>query len=145
MKPKIYKKLPVTAAVEISTCLFYRFYHWAHHRHTGDLLKDPELQNTLLDMDISTLSGTVFCAICGAVFTKWVTQLVEHSFFSGLGVSLAAGGRDVSSMGKRSKFKSGKKKLLGGGNRLFWQIFRKSVIFGEMYFEYRPNFVVGRK
>jgi len=30
----------------------YWYYHWAHHRYTGDAKMDPELQNTFIDIHI---------------------------------------------------------------------------------------------
>jgi len=57
----------------------YRYYHYAHHRFTGDARRDPELQNTILDMDITTYSGYMLY-LSGLPF--WLGQvigLVQHS------------------------------------------------------------------
>jgi fatty acid desaturase len=37
--------------------IHYKCYHFAHHRHTGNPEKDPELSDTLLDPDIKSISG----------------------------------------------------------------------------------------
>ncbi|XP_075248012.1 uncharacterized protein LOC142341055 isoform X1 [Convolutriloba macropyga] len=36
--------------------IHYYYYHWAHHRHTGHKLKDPELFNSMADMEIRSVS-----------------------------------------------------------------------------------------
>ena len=40
--------------------VFYIAYHSAHHRHTGDEKKDPELANSFLDPKITTVSTYLF-------------------------------------------------------------------------------------
>ena len=35
----------------------YFFYHWAHHKYTGNAALDSEMQPSALDMDVNTLSG----------------------------------------------------------------------------------------
>jgi len=35
----------------------YVYYHFAHHKHTGDRNNDPELSNSWLDPDIKTMRG----------------------------------------------------------------------------------------
>jgi len=39
--------------------LHYFYYHWAHHKFTGNVEKDSELQPSALDMDVSTWPGYV--------------------------------------------------------------------------------------
>uniref|UniRef100_A0A7S0EUJ2 Fatty acid desaturase domain-containing protein n=1 Tax=Hanusia phi TaxID=3032 RepID=A0A7S0EUJ2_9CRYP len=39
--------------------LHYFYYHWAHHKFTGNVDKDSELQPSALDMDVSTWPGYV--------------------------------------------------------------------------------------
>ena len=36
----------------------YYYYHWAHHKHTGNKSKDPELFNSMIDMEINGLASS---------------------------------------------------------------------------------------
>lgn len=36
---------------------YYYYYHFPHHRFTGDPERDPELQDTLIDMKLNTISN----------------------------------------------------------------------------------------
>lgn len=40
--------------------LHYRFYHYAHHRYTGDKQNDPELSDTFLDMELKDWKRYLF-------------------------------------------------------------------------------------
>ena len=60
--------------------LHYRYYHWAHHRFTGNKSKDPELQNTFIDFDISGSIMNYIAYMSGIPF--WIdriTSLLRHS------------------------------------------------------------------
>lgn len=60
--------------------LHYRYYHWAHHRFTGNKCKDPELQNTFIDFDISGSLMNYIAYMSGIPF--WIdriTALLRHS------------------------------------------------------------------
>ena len=50
--------------------LHYRYYHWAHHRFTGNKLKDPELFNTFIDFDISNSFKNYLFYISGIPFFR---------------------------------------------------------------------------
>ena len=60
--------------------MHYRYYHWAHHRFTGNRKKDPELQNTFIDFDISGSLPSYIAYLTGIPF--WIdriTALSRHS------------------------------------------------------------------
>lgn len=60
--------------------IHYRYYHWAHHRFTGNKSKDPELQNTFIDFDISGSLKNYCLYLSGIPF--WIdrmTTLTRHS------------------------------------------------------------------
>lgn len=59
----------------------YWWYHWAHHRHTGDEKRDPELQNTFIDIHIVGYASYGLY-LSGAAF--WLEQVLL-SFRSVLG------------------------------------------------------------
>jgi fatty acid desaturase len=40
--------------------IHYKYYHYAHHKYTGDKDKDPELEGSLLDPSLNSLSGYFF-------------------------------------------------------------------------------------
>ncbi len=59
--------------------LHYFYYHWAHHKFTGDPEKDSELIPSPLDMDVTTLPGYMLY-ISGLPF--WfdaITSTVKHA------------------------------------------------------------------
>ena len=59
--------------------LHYFYYHWAHHKFTGDPEKDSELIPSPLDMDVTTITG-YFLYVSGLPF--WfdaVTSTVKHA------------------------------------------------------------------
>ena len=58
----------------------YKYYHWAHHKYTGSIEKDPELQNTFIDIDIKDSLLNYILYISGLLF--WIdriTTLLRHS------------------------------------------------------------------
>ena len=60
--------------------IHYRYYHWAHHRFTGNTSKDPELKNTFIDLDISGSLLKYLLYLSGIPF--WIdriTTLSRHS------------------------------------------------------------------
>ena len=60
--------------------MHYRYYHWAHHRYTGDKEMDPELQSTFIDFDISGSFLKYIAYLTGIPF--WIdrtTALTRHS------------------------------------------------------------------
>jgi len=60
--------------------LHYRYYHWPHHRFTGDRNKDPELQNTFIDLDVSKSLVNYIAFLSGIPF--WIdraTAFCRHS------------------------------------------------------------------
>merc|ERR1719266_1515793 len=51
----------------------YWYYHWAHHRYTGDEKMDPELQNTLIDIHIN---GYFTYSIYLSGLPFWMEQVI---------------------------------------------------------------------
>lgn len=61
---------------------YYRCYHFNHHKFTGDSERDPELQNSMLDMSLDNI-GSYLTYLSGLPF--WIdrfTSLIRHSVFS---------------------------------------------------------------
>ena len=60
--------------------IHYRYYHWAHHRFTGNKSKDPELQNTFIDFDIGH-SLLYYCLYLSGIpfWIDRITTLTRHS------------------------------------------------------------------
>ena len=56
--------------------LHYRYYHYAHHRFTGDSTKDPELANSWIDPNITTFPGYLLY-LSGVPF--WVDRVLSLS------------------------------------------------------------------
>jgi len=58
-KTSLYNRLGgfITGIATLRPPFHYKLYHFAHHRHTGNKAKDPELSDSLLDPDIKTLRG----------------------------------------------------------------------------------------
>ena len=54
--------------------LHYKYYHWAHHKHTGNKKFDPELQNTFIDLkfDKNIFNYIAYCS--GIAF--WIDRIV---------------------------------------------------------------------
>eukprot|EP01084_Bolivina_argentea_P117417 208540_1 len=60
--------------------MHYRYYHWAHHRFTGNKSKDPELYSTWIDFDIADSLVNYIAYMSGIPF--WIdriTCLLRHS------------------------------------------------------------------
>lgn len=55
---------------------YYTFFHFPHHRYTGDLRNDPELMDTLVDPNIASLSS-YFIYLTGLPF--WIGK-IETAF-----------------------------------------------------------------
>ena len=59
----------------------YRCYHYNHHKFTGDPLRDPELQNSFIDLKLDNFAS-YFVYLSGAPFwVDRVTTLVRHALF----------------------------------------------------------------
>lgn len=57
----------------------YFYYHWGHHKFTGNEEKDSELQPSALDMDTSTLAGYLMYLSGLPFWFDAVTTTVKHS------------------------------------------------------------------
>jgi len=51
--------MQVAGFLTLRPAFHYFYYHWQHHKYTGDPERDSELQPSLLDMDVSTVPGYV--------------------------------------------------------------------------------------
>jgi len=60
----------------------YKYYHFAHHRYTGDPKKDPELQNSFLDPNIRTYFG-YFLYLTGLPF--WIDRIQTNLYHALIG------------------------------------------------------------
>uniref|UniRef100_A0A6A7G7P1 Fatty acid desaturase n=1 Tax=Hirondellea gigas TaxID=1518452 RepID=A0A6A7G7P1_9CRUS len=70
----------VTGFLTLRPSNHYWYYHWAHHKHTGNSEKDPELQNTMLDPDISTFSGYLIYLSSIPFWIDRIWTTFRHSF-----------------------------------------------------------------
>ena len=69
----------VAGVLTMRPAMHYFYYHWAHHKFTGDPSKDSELIPSALDMDVSTWSGYLLY-ISGLPF--WfdaITTTLKHA------------------------------------------------------------------
>ena len=57
----------------------YQYYHWQHHRHTGDPNLDSELQKSALDMDVSNIFGYILYLSGIPFWFDAVTTTVRHA------------------------------------------------------------------
>lgn len=60
--------------------IYYKLYHFAHHRYTGDIKKDPELQNTILDPSLDSLAGyLLYLSSLPFWFDRFYTFIINHA------------------------------------------------------------------
>ena len=57
----------------------YQYYHWQHHRHTGDPDLDSELQKSALDMDVSNIFGYILYLSGIPFWFDALTTTVRHA------------------------------------------------------------------
>lgn len=59
----------------------YKSYHYNHHKFTGDPVRDPELQNSLLDLSLTNIFAYVLYLSGIPFWVDRVTTLLRHCFF----------------------------------------------------------------
>lgn len=71
----------ITGLASLRPPVHYKLYHFAHHRHTGNKEKDPELADSLLDPEIESVKGYLMYL---SSFPFWVNRfstLARHAFY----------------------------------------------------------------
>jgi len=69
----------IAGFVCLRPALHYFYYHWAHHKFTGDKERDSELQPSLIDMDVNTLPGYLAYMSGVPFWLDAVSTTVKHA------------------------------------------------------------------
>lgn len=63
-------------------CNHYKYYHWAHHKHTGNPKMDPELQNTFLDLNIKdSIVNYIVYTLGFAFWIDRISTIIRHALY----------------------------------------------------------------
>jgi len=111
----------VTGVLTFRPPYHYKLYHFAHHKHTGDPKKDPELQNSWIDPNLESIGGYVLYL---SGFPFWVDRFsttLRHCIF---GRVLPSEFYIYNDQAKRSIIKEAK---------IFWLIYGSLAALGILF------------
>jgi len=69
----------ITGLATLRPPFHYKLYHFAHHRHTGNNQKDPELSDSLLDPKIESLRGYLLYLSSFPFWTSRFSTVFRHA------------------------------------------------------------------